>query len=292
MKVGLIGNGWVGRNIANEMEARGFQITRYDLLPPLNENKAKMAEMDIVFIAVPTPPAEEGPDYSIVEEALNLLSPGATVVIKSTMLPGVTENFQAKYDSLNLIHCPEFLAEKTASHDAKFPARNILGLSQKTYAKVNSEEEYPHFDYLLKLLPQTCATVSMSATAAEMVKHASNAFLFQKVLFFNMIYDLCQKMEVNFSSVKTGIMMDPRIGTSHTTPVDDSGKRGAGGHCFVKDFAAFAAFVEAKDNGWRDILGTMEIKNLQLLLSTGKDIELAKQAYGDGVELMIADLSQ
>lgn len=87
-KIGFIGQGWIGKNYSDDLEERGFDVTRYSLDPPFNTNRDAIKNCDIVFVAVPTPTTIDGFDDSIVESCLHLVGTGKIVVIKSTLLPG------------------------------------------------------------------------------------------------------------------------------------------------------------------------------------------------------------
>ncbi len=85
----------------------------------------------------------------------------------------------------------------------------------------------------------------------------------------------------DWKSIRDALIHDPRIGTSHTEPVQKSG-RGAGGHCFIKDFEAFRAMYdkEVKDGLGSKFLAAMKDKNIQLLLDSNKDVALVEGVYG------------
>lgn len=130
--IGFIEQGFIGKNYADDFERRGYTTVRYALEEPYRDNKEKIKDCDIVFIAVPTPTTPEGFDDSIVQFALSLVGVGKIAVIKSTLLPGSTKKFQAAFPDRFILHSPEFLAEKTATHDAAHPNRNIIGMPEKT----------------------------------------------------------------------------------------------------------------------------------------------------------------
>ena len=81
MTIGFIGQGFIGKNYADDFERRGFSVTRYSLEEPYRGNKEKIKECDIVFIAVPTPTTPEGFDDSILRGVLPLVKEGKTAVI-------------------------------------------------------------------------------------------------------------------------------------------------------------------------------------------------------------------
>ena len=75
-QIGFIGQGWIGKNYADDFEARGYMVVRYGQEPEYAGNKEKIAECDIVFIAVPTPTTPHGFDDSILREVLVLIGKG------------------------------------------------------------------------------------------------------------------------------------------------------------------------------------------------------------------------
>src|SRR3989344_2783080 len=89
--IGFIGQGFIGKNYADDFENRGYTVIRYATRPEFAKNKERIKDCDIVFIAVPTPTTPKGFNYSIVEDVLSLVGRGKAAVIKSTILPGTTE---------------------------------------------------------------------------------------------------------------------------------------------------------------------------------------------------------
>lgn len=283
MKIGFIGQGWIGRHYADDFETRGYTIVRYGLEAPYTVNKEAIADCDIVFIAVPTPTTEEGFDASIVESVLPLVGKGNIAIIKSTIIPGTTEVLQAKFPDIYVLHSPEFLVEKTAAYDAAHPNRNIIGIPRDT------EEYKDKARLVLSVLPVSPYTSIMRARDAEFVKYAGNCFLFTKVMFMNLLYDLVEHTGGDWSRIKDALIHDPRIGASHTEPVH-AGGRGAGGHCFIKDFEAFRKMYTERVGDTRgiEILRSLAEKNIELLVQSEKDIELLTGVYGDLEKYVLA----
>lgn len=280
MKIGFIGQGWIGKNYADNFEDRGFEVIRYGKEEPYKENKDRIAECDIVFIAVPTPTTREGFSAKIVEDVLALIGKGKTAVIKSTVLPGTTRGLQAKYPEITVLFSPEFLREATVRHDVDHPDRNIIGITR--------EERRLAAEKVMKILPHAPHESICSAEEAELVKYAGNTFLYLKVVYMNMLYDLAQALGGDWGTIAENVSADARIGPSHMHPVHSSGHtknsgRGAGGHCFIKDFAAFADFYRKNvpDAVGHELLTAAERKNISLLRASGKDRELLEQVYGD-----------
>ena len=95
-KIGFIGQGWIGKNYADNFEERKFNVIRYGLEKPYNNNGDLIKECDIVFIAVPTPTTPNGFDDSVLFEVIKKIGKNKIAVIKSTLLPGTTEKIQDK----------------------------------------------------------------------------------------------------------------------------------------------------------------------------------------------------
>ncbi len=228
LKVGIIGVGTVGGALKHFFEKKGRAPLFYDGPKELGSKK-KVNGADIVFITVPTPFKEEkGFDLSLVDEAISYLEPGKIVIIKSTVLPGSTDKLQEKYIEHKLLFSPEFLREASAKKDILAPERQIVGFTEKS--KDVAER-------VLEILPPAPFKKIMRAKEAEMVKYFGNTFLALKVIFANQIYDLCQKMDIDYEVVKEAAVADGRIGDTHLN-VFHAGYRGYGGKCFPKDIRA------------------------------------------------------
>lgn len=280
MKIGLIGQGWIGKNYADNFEARGYDVVRYAKEPPYDLNKDAIASCDIVFIAVPTPTTIKGFDDSIIRSVVPLAGQGNIAVIKSTILPGITESIQKENPDVIVLHSPEFLAEATVVFDVANPTRNIIGMP------VDDEAHRKASELVMSTLPKSPFESICTSRESELIKYGANAFLYTKVVFMNMLYDLAEKEGCAWEAVRAGIAADPRIGPSHTNPIHQSG-RGAGGHCFIKDFAAFREEYErtVQDHLGSELLRAFESKNSELLINSGKDFVLLEGVYGDIEEL-------
>lgn len=276
MKIGCIGQGWIGKNYANDFEARGYEVVRYSLEEPYVANKEEIANCDIVFIAVPTPTTQRGFDDSYVSAVLPLVGKGKTAVIKSTIIPGTTEKLQGLFPDVFVMHSPEFLVEATAAYDASHPNRNIVGIPKMNEVYRRKAEE------VLRVLPRAPYAKVMAARDAEFVKYAGNCFLLTKVMFMNLLYDAVASTGSDWSSVREALVHDPRIGSSHTEPVHKTG-RGAGGHCFIKDFEAFRELYRknVSDVRGESLLAALKEKNIDLLVNSDKDATLLEEVYGD-----------
>jgi UDPglucose 6-dehydrogenase len=174
-----------------------------------------------------------------------------------------------------VLHSPEFLVEATAAHDAAKPNRNIVGIP------VDTPEYRDKAVSILRILPEAPYQKVMKARDAEMVKYAGNCFLFTKVVFMNMLYDLAQATGCEWKVLQEALVKDPRIGESHTQPAHGKG-RGAGGHCLIKDFEALRRIYGSvtEDEEGKKLLQAMAEKNVALLKATNKDLDLLEGVYG------------
>lgn len=274
--IGFIGQGWIGKNYANDFEKRGFKTVRFGLEPEYKDNKEKIKDCDITIIAVPTPTTPEGFDYSAVEDALSNIGIGKVALVKSTLLPGTTIKLQEKFKDIFIFFSPEFLSTATASFDASNPSRNIVGMPI-----VNAEYE-EKAKFVMSKLPQAPYEKICSSTEAEIVKYVRNCIGYSRVLMANIFFDLSTSLGANYDVVKEAVGADPDFGPTYTSAVHKTG-RGAGGLCFIKDFAALRAFYEkmVSDPKGVEMLKAIESKNIELLRNSNKDLDLLKSVYGN-----------
>lgn len=277
-QVGFIGQGFVGRHMADDFEERGFDVVRYALESEYVGNREAIADCDVVFIAVPTPTTPQGFDVSVVEKVLTLVGKGKVAVIKSTVLPGSTKRLQKMFPDITVFHSPEFLRERFAAEDTRRPERNIIGIPEM------NDEYKQKANHVLALLPRAPYEVVCSAEEAELIKYGGNGFLTLKVVYMNLIYEAAKAVGADYQVVAAAIAADTRIGKSHMTILDERQGRGAGGHCFPKDWIALREFYETKvdDELGLELLEAVEQKNRQLLTSTNKDLDLLRSIYGEG----------
>jgi UDPglucose 6-dehydrogenase len=275
VRIGFIGQGYVGKNYADDFERRGFPVVRYSLEEAYVKNRDLIKHCDVVFIAVPTPTTSKGFDASIVEQALKLVGPGKIAVIKSTILPGTSAKLQKKFPKIALLFSPEFLSEATASYDVANPFANIVGITRKT-AKHQRAAAVVH-----SILPKSPFTHTSSSTEAELIKYAHNVSGYMQILTFNLMYDLAEKLGSDWDAIQPAIYADPMIPNYYSNPIHKRG-RGAGGNCFIKDFAAYATLYRAlvKRPEGMALLNAAERHNIALLTETEKDLHLLEKVYG------------
>jgi nucleotide sugar dehydrogenase len=273
--IGFVGQGYVGKNYADDFESRGYKTIRYSLEEPYRNNKEKIKSCDIVFVAVPTPSTPKGFDVSIVDAALSLVGKGAIAVIKSTITPGSTRALQKKHKNIMVLFCPEFLSVATAKYDVENPFLNCVGIPQ----------ESPRFrkaaELVLSVLRKANENFVCKSDEAELVKYAHNISGYMQILTFNLVYDFADTLGANWSPIQRAVESDPLINNRYANPVHKGG-RGAGGFCFIKDMAAFAQSYEkiVGDKNGAELLRAAQKKNLALLVKSDKDLDLLSGVYG------------
>src|ERR1700729_3252510 len=231
---------------------RGQRLTFSDDLPAAVRGSAA------IFIAVGTPPTESGEaDLSYVESVAREIT-GAVddykVIVEKSTVPVYTSEWVRKIilrsgadpESFDVASNPEFLREGTAVTDFLFPDRILVGcdtersaaLLRETYAPLTSGAYYQRPDGIPQPDRTTIPPPILVTTTkrAELIKHASNAFLAMKISFINAVASICESVGADVNQVCQGIGTDSRIGPRFLNP-----GIGYGGSCFPKDVMAFRA---------------------------------------------------
>lgn len=276
--IGFVGQGYVGKNYADDFETRGFEVVRYSLEEPYVKNKSKIKTCDVVFIAVPTPSTPKGFDLSIVHGALSLVGKGKVAVIKSTIVPGSTRQLQKEHPGITILFCPEFLSVATAAYDVANPFMNVVGMPG------DSAKHKEAAKWVMSLFKKAPESVICSSEEAELIKYAHNISGYMQILTFNLVYDLAEKFGAQWNPIQRAIESDPLVCNRYANPLHKGG-RGAGGFCFIKDMAAFAKHYEkyAKSPEGAALLQAAQHKNIELLMRTKKDMDLLVGVYGDSI---------
>lgn len=189
---------------------------------------------DLVLVAVGTPIGEEGrSDLRALHSVLDVLRqhPSADVCIRSTLPPGYSlrvPELLGRGDGRRISTNPEFLRQGEALFDVQNPSRIVFGVYPDTSAA--------HIDRLHALYEGVKAPrLTVSVTAAELIKNVSNAFLALKLSFVNEVASLSEEYDVDVEEVLNGISLDPRIGNSYMRP-----GVGFGGSCLPKELEVVA----------------------------------------------------
>jgi UDPglucose 6-dehydrogenase len=238
---------------------RGHRLTFSDNL------KEAVRLSAVIFVAVGTPPTESGEaDLSYVESVAREISGGINdykVVVEKSTVPVYTSEWVRKIilrsgtnpELFDVASNPEFLREGSAVTDFLFPDRIVIGcdsersatILREVYAPLTTGTYYQRSDSIPQpdracIPPPIIVTSSKSA---ELIKHASNAFLAMKISFINAVASVCESVGANVNQVVHGIGADTRIGPRFLNP-----GIGYGGSCFPKDVLAFRAV--ARESGY------------------------------------------
>jgi len=225
--------------------------------------KFAVEESDICFIAVGTPPDEDGSAdlryvLAVARDIATYMNGHKIVIDKSTVPVGtgdkVKNAIQAVLDkrkvdfTFDVVSNPEFLKEGDAINDSMKPDRVVVGTDSEKCAKTMRELYAPFARSHEKM-------IIMSVRSAEMTKYAANAMLATKISFINDIANLCEKLGADVHEVRHGIGSDSRIGYQFIYP-----GCGYGGSCFPKDVKALIKMAKGVDSEMR-ILQSVEDVN-------------------------------
>ena len=227
--------------------------------------RAAVKASQAIFVAVGTPPTDSGDaDLSYVESVAREISGGIEgykIVVEKSTVPVYTSEWVRKIilrngapaDSFDVASNPEFLREGTAVTDFLFPDRIVVGTDSERCAAVLREIYAPLSEgaYYKRAeaipgpdrAPIPPPLIVTSTKSAELIKHASNAFLAMKISFINAVASICESVGANVQQVVKGIGTDTRIGPRFLNP-----GIGYGGSCFPKDLMAFRSV--ARESGY------------------------------------------
>ena len=237
--IGIIGNGFVGKAVKESFK-KHFDVFIFDKdkrKANIDSIKALVNKCKMIFLCLPTPMnADRSCHLNIVEDTLNKIDDWCdemeyygleqrTIIIKSTVPPGTTQKWNKEYKRIDIAFNPEFLTEANSIEDFKNQNRIIIGSPRKVGAKIKS--------IYSKVFPKV-PIIKTSSTIAEMIKYFTNCFLAMKVSYANEMYQICEKLDIDYDKVVEYAVRDERIGTSHLNVPGPDGDFGFGGHCFLK----------------------------------------------------------
>ena len=293
MKIAVVGTGYVGLVTGTCLAETGNQVTCVDI----NEQKVKMmqegklpiyepglellfhrnidqkrllftnnladaiADAQIIFLALPTPPGGDGSaDLSYVlgaaKDIAKLVTGYKVIVTKSTVPVGTADKVTAVIKANTNVECavvsnPEFLREGVAVEDFMKPDRVVVGTLDERARKLMGELYAPY-------VRQGNPVIFMDERSSELTKYAANSFLATKISFMNEVANLCELVGADVDMVRRGIGADNRIGNRFLF----SGI-GYGGSCFPKDVQALAKSAEENAYDFKILNSVMEVNEIQ-----------------------------
>ena len=226
MTIGIIGLGMVGKAVEI-----GFARCPVHVSDP-KYNKITVEQVckynpEAIFVCVPTP--SDDSQYSILTGVLDQIQNcgyKGVIAVKSTILPKYIENRE------NVVYNPEFLSRATANKDFVNPPMLVIGGKRADdllaiYSKY-SDIDTPH-------------VIITDIRTACLAKYAMNSFYALKITYMNSLYEIAEKLKVDWPNMVEIFEKQPWMGTHHFQVPGPDGDRGFGGPCLPKDTEAFAA---------------------------------------------------
>lgn len=295
MKIAVVGTGYVGLVTGTCFAETGNDVTCVDIdkgkvdklsngqitiyepgleklfLRNLKEERLRFTtslqdgikEAEIIFLALPTPPGEDGSAdlkyvLGVAEDLGKILKEYKVIVDKSTVPVGTAEkvhaavakNFKGEFD---VVSNPEFLREGVAVDDFMKPDRVVIGAGTERARKLMGDLYAP-------FVRSGNPVIYMDVRSAELTKYAANSFLATKISFMNEIAQLCERLGADVDMVRRGIGSDDRIGKRFLFP-----GIGYGGSCFPKDVQALVKSSTEVEYDFRILNAVMDVNERQKL---------------------------
>jgi len=246
-KFGIIGMGFLGTAITHGFGLHA-DIKIHDKFKDYDSLDTVVDHADFIWMCLPTPMnMQTGEiDLSILDENISAIHDlvdeqnDKIIIIKSTVIPGTNRMFANKYPKLSFISNPEFLTARNNKLDFICQSRIIIGTDYNDLTTGDRLEEVYRYRF-----GDSTPIYRCDWEEAELTKYGANCFFATKISYFNFIWSLCQKLNMDFDKVKDMILADGRIARSHANVPGWDGQRGYSGSCFPKDINALMAFAKS-----------------------------------------------
>jgi UDPglucose 6-dehydrogenase len=223
---------------------------------------AGIKDAQIIFLALPTPPGEDGSAdlkyiLGVAKDLSKIITEYKVIVNKSTVPVGTAEKVTAvlaenlSEDLFDVVSNPEFLREGKAVEDFLKPDRVVVGTTSERARKLISRLYEP-------FVRQGNPIYFMDERSSEMTKYAANSYLAARISFMNEIANLCERVGANVDMVRMGMGSDARIGKRFLFP-----GVGYGGSCFPKDVQALHMTAAEYNYDFKILDAVMEVNTLQ-----------------------------
>ena len=231
--------------------------------------KEAVDHAEIIFLALPTPPGENGSAdlryiMGVARDLSEIITDYKVIVDKSTVPVGTAEQVSAILAEklpkklFDVVSNPEFLREGVAVEDFLKPDRVVIGTKSEKARKVMKQLYEP-------FVRQGNPIYFMDERSAEMTKYAANSYLATRISFMNEIANLCEKVGANVDMVRIGMGSDSRIGKRFLFP-----GIGYGGSCFPKDVQALAKTASEHSYDFKILKSVMKVNGIQKSVLTKK----------------------
>ena len=252
MKIGIAGCGIVGSSTIEILKGH-HELYPYDKYKTGSVRGVVLVGMEtvvenseVIFVSVPTPMKISGEiDLSAINDTAQEISDlhlmgspdkSKVICIRSTAVSGTTDSLELKFGHKNLRFAfqPEFLTEANYIEDAKHPDRIVIGANERetalTIKKIYDEAGF--------FLDSKIPCLITDTKTSELIKYSNNAFFSCKISFCNEIYNICKHLGIEYETVRKALLLDKRIGKSHTLVPGPDRCFGFGKKCCPKDLNA------------------------------------------------------
>ncbi len=261
--INICGLGFVGGSVSYLCKQNKVGYSVYDVidkedpsalaifknLTEFVKHSESINDTNFYIISVPTPSRENGECNttiveSVIDQIFKVHIKKTFVLIKSTVQPGTCRRINNKYNqtyfyndktNFQIVFVPEFLTERRANldmYEANFAMFGTHDGTEPTEVVELFKELYKHNQYI--------SIVVRKYETCELFKYTINSYLGVKVWFFNEIYQICEKLNIDYNNLQSLLSLDPRIGMSHTQVPGPDGKFGFGGACLPKENRGFS----------------------------------------------------